>query len=81
MEMCNKTRLSNCFFEAVLVWLFTPKSKIKIYYNRKYTTFSFYVIIRDKYKMTFYRDRSVPKYSKHLFHLKHKISLIQCTEI
>lgn len=74
--MNNIPPISNCFIQSIIFWLFIPNSSIKFYYNKKYKVFSFYVIVRNKYKITFYRDRSYPKYSKFLFHIKPKYSLL-----
>lgn len=69
--------ISNCIIQSLLYWIFIPNSKIKFYFNKKYIVISSYLIVRNKYKITFTRDRSYPKYSKFLFHIKPKYSILQ----
>lgn len=69
----SKSVLSNCFIRAIKLWLILPQSKIILYHNKRHNGVSCYVRVRDDYEIKFYRDRSKPKFSKFLFHTKHKI--------
>lgn len=63
------SKLSNCLIHAFYFWLITPKSKIKGYYNKRYKTISFYVVVDNTYTIKFSRDRSKIKISKFLFYV------------
>jgi hypothetical protein len=63
--------IGNCLIYALWIRFITPDSKLYMYYNRKHKVVSFYVIIDEKYKITFKRDKTKPVYIKNLlFHIK-----------
>lgn len=59
--MKSKSKLSNCLFQNIYYYIFIPDSKIRISFYKNYTRVSFYLEIRNKYKLSFRRDKAKKK--------------------
>lgn len=74
--MKSKSKLSNCLFQSIYYYIFIPDSKIRISFYKNYTRVSFYLEIRNKYKLSFRRDKAKKKRSFLLFYIKPHYSII-----
>lgn len=58
--MITKPKLSNCLIQCLIFRFRFKKSKIKAYYNNRYKTISFYLVIDKTHEMRF-RFRKIAK--------------------